>query len=149
MRAITLAHPLVALTLAGCGGEPSGTAINNAAAPAPTSYGIRQADLSRDPPADICRVKRPAFLEGLMKRVGRALPPAVASTMAFRDFNVTDGYEGKGREAVLRFIVDRDGRQGVLMYAAGDFDPANCDLSRIRAGVGAAPGSGTEEISVP
>lgn len=84
-----------------------------------------------------------------MKRVARALPPGIASTMTFHDFNVTDGYEGKGRKAVLRFTVDRDGKRGVLMFAAGDFDPANCDLSAIRAGAGPAPGLGTREISVP
>jgi hypothetical protein len=150
MRFRTLTMPLALVLLAGCGDKPTDHDNATSATPEPTSYGIRQADLSLARPNDICRAKHPGFLQDLIARVGRGLPAAMAGTMQFRDFDVTSGNAAAGREATLRFTVDRDGKQGVLMYATGAFDDVTCGISRLRAGVGATSfAPNVPEIGVP
>lgn len=144
-----IAAAALGLVVASCSdGEQTQTNAAKAR-PTPTGYAIRRVDLWADPVNDICRARDGEFLEKLMDRVRRALPIPMRVTMQFSDFNVTDGYEGKGRVATMRFTVDRDGQKGVLMYATGKFTPATCRIDQMRAGVGAAPEIGTKEITVP
>lgn len=132
--------------LAGCGGSTDTAANSTVTAQAPTSYTIRKADLNRPDPNDICRSRDADFLPNLTARVTRALPPSIGAPFAFEDFSVTDGHDGKGREAVLRFRA-----AGELRYAIGDFDAGSCAITKIRAGVGPSPYSnpGQREIRVP
>lgn len=137
----------VLLALAACGGDEQARNGAGEATITPTTYGIRQADLGAMPPKDICRTRDPSFLQNLVGRVTRTLPPAEAATIKIRDFNVTDGYEGKGREATLRFTVDRLGDK-TLFYARGAFTKADCKISDLRLGAGPAP-NGLKETRVP
>lgn len=128
---------LLAAYLTACGGEQAEVA--NAAAPAPTSYAINPANLYRSTPNDICRARNPNFLQALISRARRGVPSAQLAQLRFEDFTVTDGYEGKGREAILRFRVAETGEPRTLMYAVGTFDPSSCAVGELRVGVGASP----------
>lgn len=140
---------LLAAVLTACGGEPAEE--TNAAAPAPISYAINPADLHRSTPNDICRARDPNFLEALISRARGGVPSAQLAQFRFEDFNVTDGYEGKGREAILRFRVAETGDPQILMYAVGPFDPLSCAVGQLRVGVGASPyeESGRAETRLP
>lgn len=125
-----------AFVLSGCGETDSDS--NASDLPAPTSYYIRAVDLYRSIPNDICRTRDPAFIADLVARITRALPPGMQSSFAFEDFNVTDGYRGTGKEAILRFRVQA-GKVRQLRYVVGDFAPETCALSRVRMGIGPSP----------
>lgn len=150
-----------ALAVAGCGSSGGsspanqqdnevhiGTPIVPDAPSAPSSYNFRKVDLYRSPAADICRSRDASFLETIASRARAALPPSSYASFAFEDFTVTDGYEGKKREAILRFRADPKGRGTVLMYAVGDFDAATCGVRNMRVGVGAYPSRETRSTEV-
>ena len=134
-RFVVLALPCA---LAACGGddvEPS----NATATEAPATYSIYSADLYREVPRDICRSTDPEFLQKLISRARKGIAPDRLATFKFEDFSVTDGFEGKNREAILRFRVGARDETPVLMYAVGAFNPQGCRVAELRVGEGASP----------
>lgn len=131
-----VASVLAMLALAGCSQNAEPDARPDA--PAPKSYFVREADLYRDPPGDICRAKDAAFLTDLIARVTDALPSGTSWT-ALEDFNAHGAFHGKGMEAVLRFRATIGGGAPVLMSLSGPFDAPTCQVGALAGGVGADP----------
>ncbi|HEV7287707.1 hypothetical protein [Sphingomonas sp.] len=115
--------------------EPTNATVTQA----PATYSIYPADLYREVPSDICRSTDPEFLQALISRVRKGVAPDRLVTFKFEDFSVTDGFEGKNREAILRFRVGARDEAPVLMYAVGAFNPKGCRVAELRVGEGAGP----------
>ena len=145
-----LALILSAGFLSSCGGEDGGTR-NDTSPAAPTTYSIYPSDLYREVPKDFCRSLDPEFLRTLIKRARQGVPVQLGGSFKFEDFSVTDGYEGKNREAILRFTVSDGRTPPTMMYAVGAFDPNGCRVAELRVGEGPSPyaASNPQETRVP
>lgn len=122
------------LALAGCGSTESDPLE---APPTPaTSFEFSKADIMRPTPRDICRQKDADFAIRLMGRVDAALPIEAKGTAQLDRFLVQNRFDGKGKEAVLWFTAHRAGKNGVMMFATGPFDPRTCEIGELSASVG-------------
>lgn len=120
---------LLALTACSDGEE------SPAPAPSPETFRIRQTDLYRDPPVDICRSVDPDFLQKLTDRVRAGVDPKFWPSFSFEDFSVRDA-DGEGRRvAAFRFKINR-GAGPEMMTAVGQIDPKTCAIGEMKLGVG-------------
>jgi hypothetical protein len=129
----------LAVLLCGCGGENPDQDDAGEVVAKPASYYIRQVDLYREVPNDICRSANPEFIQTLFDRVVSRVLAEGYSAPAFEDFNAVAAYDGKGMEAVLRFRANQPGGVEVMMFAVGPFEPAGCKVGQMRGGVGPHP----------
>ncbi|WP_234179199.1 hypothetical protein [Sphingopyxis sp. NFH-91] len=132
MRWFTAA--LMAATLSGCSAPADDKADDPAAAA--TTYAFTKADLYRAPPKDICRRHDPDFLLHLMGRVDAALPLDAKGSAQFDSFFVQDRFDGKGKEAVLRFTARHGNAASVPMFALAPFAQESCSIGKMTGSVG-------------
>lgn len=122
------------VTLAGCS-APDPEATDAPTAPA-TTHEFENADMMRPTPNDICRQADADFALKLIGRVDAALPAEAKGSVQFDRFFVQDRFDGKGKEAVLRFTAHHAGKNGVAMFAIGPFDPKGCHIGEMTASIG-------------
>lgn len=137
-----VAGPIM-FALSACGSSAPDVNPTASPDPEPTGYYIRKVDLYRNPALDICRRADRDFAMTFMGRVSVALAQAgIAGPGApqFEDFNVVPDMRGRpGQDAVIRFRVDRNGEEKVLMSAIGKFDPRSCKIGPLTFRVGPDP----------
>lgn len=129
-----IAGLIMILALAGCSSpEP-----DQAEPPAPraTTYEFAEADLHGGTAKDICRQQDADFALKLMGRVDAALPIEAKGSAKLDRFFIQDRFDGKGKEAVLWFTANHAGKNGVLMFATGAFQPDGCEIGEMAASVG-------------
>lgn len=129
----------LAVAVCGCSDEPA------AVEKVPTSYYVRNVDLYRDTPDDICRFNDRDYLQKLIGRVIDALPERTVWT-DFEDFNARPSLDGTAMEAVVRFHARSAEANPVMMFAVGPFDPKDCRVGQLTGGIGPEASNPNSEI---